>query len=112
MYEPQVRRCFVAATIYLVPLGYIVVVISQNSEANFSDLSSIREKLFGLSRSRSECRVPESSTLTHAQTITNYTHFNNVLLIVFFSHARYDVNLDFHREVYADYFPNVSNRNS
>lgn len=62
----------------------------------------------GLSRDRSECRVPEASTLTHAQTITNYTNFSNVLLVVFFSHARYDANLDFHKEVYADYFPNVS----
>lgn len=61
-----------------------------------------------LSRGPSDCRVPESSTLIPAHTIANYTRFNNVLLIVFFSHARYDANLDFHREVYADYFPNVS----
>ncbi|KAH7927621.1 hypothetical protein BV22DRAFT_1006523 [Leucogyrophana mollusca] len=37
----------------------------------------------------------------------NYSKFNNVLLIVFFSHARYNANLDYHREVYADYFPNI-----
>ena len=36
-----------------------------------------------------------------------YHHFDDILLIVFFSHARYDVNLDHYREVYADYFPNV-----
>ncbi|KAF8558316.1 hypothetical protein OG21DRAFT_1405230 [Imleria badia] len=91
----------------LVVLGHIVVVISQNSWAISSDLSSIWQKISGLSKDRSECRVPESSTLTHAQTITNYTHFNNVLLVVFFSHPRYDANLDFHKEVYADYFPNI-----
>jgi hypothetical protein len=34
--------------------------------------------------------------------------FDNVLLIVFFSHPRYDVNLDYHLEMYQDYFPNVS----
>ncbi|CAE6403444.1 unnamed protein product [Rhizoctonia solani] len=33
--------------------------------------------------------------------------FDNVLLIVFFSHARYDVNLDYHLEMYQDYFPNI-----
>jgi hypothetical protein len=91
----------------LVALGHIVVVISQNSGSTSSDLSSIWRPIPGLSSDRSDCRVPDSSTLTHAQTITNYTHFDNVLLIVFFSHARYDVNLDFHREVYADYFPNI-----
>ncbi|KAH7913341.1 hypothetical protein BJ138DRAFT_1146234 [Hygrophoropsis aurantiaca] len=37
----------------------------------------------------------------------NYTKFDDILLIVFFSHARYNANLDFHREVYADYFPNI-----
>jgi hypothetical protein len=108
MYGPQGRRCFAAAMISLVALGHIVVVISQNSGSTSSDLSSIWRPIPGLSSDRSDCRVPDSSTLTHAQTITNYTHFDNVLLIVFFSHARYDVNLDFHREVYADYFPNVS----
>ncbi|KAG8929749.1 hypothetical protein FRC01_003828 [Tulasnella sp. 417] len=33
--------------------------------------------------------------------------FDDVLLVVFFSHARYDVNLDAHREAYAPYFPNI-----
>lgn len=33
--------------------------------------------------------------------------FDDVLLVVFFSHPRYDINLDAHREVYAPYFPNV-----
>lgn len=37
----------------------------------------------------------------------NYRHFDNILLIVFFSHARYDTNLDSYREVYSDFFPNV-----
>ncbi|KAH9980293.1 hypothetical protein BGW80DRAFT_1556876 [Lactifluus volemus] len=36
-----------------------------------------------------------------------YTHFDDVLLIVFFSHPRYDTNLDFYREVYTEYFPNM-----
>ena len=37
-----------------------------------------------------------------------YHHFDDILLIVFFSHARYDANLDYYREVYAEFFPNVS----
>src|ERR1700677_1417080 len=36
-----------------------------------------------------------------------YTHFDDVLLIVFFSHARYDTNLASYRDVYAEFFPNV-----
>lgn len=36
-----------------------------------------------------------------------YHAFDNVLLIVFFSHARYDVNLESYREVYSEFFPNV-----
>jgi hypothetical protein len=37
-----------------------------------------------------------------------YHNFDNVLLIVFFSHARYDANIDYYKEVYSEYFPNVS----
>lgn len=36
-----------------------------------------------------------------------YHAFDNVLLIIFFSHARYNVNLDYWRKVYAEFFPNV-----
>ncbi|KAG1743324.1 uncharacterized protein EDB91DRAFT_1126805 [Suillus paluster] len=44
---------------------------------------------------------------SHRQTLENYGRFDNVLLVVFFSHARYGANLDYHREVYSDYFPNI-----
>jgi hypothetical protein len=43
----------------------------------------------------------------HTSGRRKYKHFDNVLLIVFFSHARYDTNLDFYSEVYAEYFPNI-----
>ncbi|KAJ7251276.1 hypothetical protein C8J57DRAFT_671921 [Mycena rebaudengoi] len=33
--------------------------------------------------------------------------FDDVLLVVFFSHPRYDMNLDGYREVYSRYFPNI-----
>lgn len=33
--------------------------------------------------------------------------FDDTLLIVFFSHARYDINLDHYLEMYTPYFPNV-----
>ena len=36
-----------------------------------------------------------------------YHKFDDVLLVVFFSHARYDVNLDYYKEVYSEFFPNV-----
>lgn len=44
---------------------------------------------------------------SHTKTLENYDCFDNILLIVFFSHARYGANLDYHREVYSDYFPNI-----
>jgi hypothetical protein len=37
-----------------------------------------------------------------------YHAFDNILLIVFFSHARYDANLDYYRATYEEFFPNVS----
>ncbi|THH31162.1 hypothetical protein EUX98_g3021 [Antrodiella citrinella] len=37
----------------------------------------------------------------------SYHAFDDVLLIVFFSHARYDVNLESYREVYSEFFPNI-----
>ena len=107
MSGPQVRRLFAAAVISLVALGYTSVVVFQYSGMDLSSLRSQSSKLFP---GRPNCRVPETSSLIHSQTIANYTHFSNVLLVVFFSHPRYDANLDFHREVYADYFPNVSRR--
>ncbi|KAL5519935.1 hypothetical protein ACEPAG_1595 [Sanghuangporus baumii] len=36
-----------------------------------------------------------------------YREFDDVLLVVFFSHARYDANLDYYREVYSEFFPNM-----
>ncbi|KAI0345741.1 hypothetical protein BDW22DRAFT_1324957 [Trametopsis cervina] len=36
-----------------------------------------------------------------------YHAFDNVLLVVFFSHARYNVNLDYYHEVYSEFFPNI-----
>lgn len=42
---------------------------------------------------------------THAHHVGNA--FDDTLLIVFFSHARYDINLDHYLEMYTPYFPNV-----
>jgi hypothetical protein len=53
-------------------------------------------------------RRPLRFSPPHASDRRKYKHFDNVLLIVFFSHARYDTNLDFYSEVYSEYFPNVS----
>jgi hypothetical protein len=53
-------------------------------------------------------RRPLRFSPPHASDRRKYNHFDNVLLIVFFSHARYDTNLDFYSEVYTEYFPNVS----
>lgn len=52
-------------------------------------------------------RRPLRFSPPHASDRRKYKHFDNVLLIVFFSHARYDTNLDFYSEVYSEYFPNI-----
>ena len=91
---PQARRRIVVAMISLAALGYVVVVISQNYGSNSSDSDSTWRQSSDLSTSCPDRCVPKPST---PQTIANYSQFNNVLLVVFFSHARYDSNLDFHK---------------
>ena len=53
-------------------------------------------------------RRPLAFAPLHSPEARAYREFDDVLLVVFFSHARYDVNLDYYRAVYAEYFPNVS----
>ncbi|KAF7979672.1 hypothetical protein HWV62_41667 [Athelia sp. TMB] len=50
-------------------------------------------------------RPPLASPSWHQPRV--YHEFDDVLLIVFFSHARYDVNLDNYKKTYAPYFPNI-----
>ncbi|TCD62315.1 hypothetical protein EIP91_007082 [Steccherinum ochraceum] len=57
--------------------------------------------------SRITCRRKPLPSATWYPYEREYHAFDNVLLIVFFSHARYDVNLDSYREVYAEFFPNM-----
>jgi len=52
-------------------------------------------------------RRPLRFSPPHGSHRRKFKHFDNVLLIVFFSHARYDTNLDFYSEVYSEYFPNI-----
>ncbi|KAG1749284.1 hypothetical protein EDB19DRAFT_1893618 [Suillus lakei] len=53
------------------------------------------------------CRRQLLPSHSYRKTLENYDRFDNILLVVFFSHARYGANLDYHREVYSDYFPNI-----
>jgi hypothetical protein len=58
----------------------------------------------------SVCRrkpLPSSSAYTGPGERPDFHAFDDVLLVVFFSHARYDVNLEGYRESYSRYFPNV-----
>lgn len=60
-----------------------------------------------LSTSSAQCIRPPLPPSTQWNGTRTFHAFDDVLLVVFFSHARYDVNLDAHREAYAPYFPNV-----
>ncbi|KAG9041580.1 hypothetical protein FS837_012055 [Tulasnella sp. UAMH 9824] len=60
-----------------------------------------------LSTSSAQCIRPPLPPSTQWNGTRTFHAFDDVLLVVFFSHARYDVNLDAHREAYAPYFPNI-----
>ncbi|KAJ6514142.1 hypothetical protein DFH09DRAFT_1374069 [Mycena vulgaris] len=51
--------------------------------------------------------LPSSSVYVGPGTRPDFHAFDDVLLVVFFSHDRYDINLDGYREVYSPYFPNT-----
>ncbi|KAJ7614481.1 hypothetical protein FB45DRAFT_937039 [Roridomyces roridus] len=52
--------------------------------------------------------LPSSSAYLGAgEERPDFHAFDDVLLVVFFSHDRYDVNLDSYRQVYSAYFPNI-----
>jgi hypothetical protein len=51
--------------------------------------------------------LPHSSSYIGPGVRPNFPAFDDILLVVFFSHDRYDINLDGYREVYSRYFPNV-----
>ncbi|KAJ8509531.1 hypothetical protein ONZ45_g8318 [Pleurotus djamor] len=60
------------------------------------------------SSSSAQCtRKPLRSHLFHTPESRKYHKFDDILLIVFFSHARYGANLDLYKEVYSEYFPNI-----
>ena len=104
---PTRRRRFIALAIFAVlglgsTLGAIEAVLfrSEKSRAAFDILSFPGQAVCQ--------RRPLHFSPPHASSgRRRYRHFDNVLLVVFFSHARYDSNLDFYSEVYAEYFPNV-----
>ncbi|KAJ6600356.1 hypothetical protein DFH09DRAFT_901417 [Mycena vulgaris] len=51
--------------------------------------------------------LPPSSAYVGPGARPDFHAFDDVLLIVFFSHERYDINLDGYREVYSRFFPNI-----
>ncbi|KAJ6559904.1 hypothetical protein B0H19DRAFT_944947 [Mycena capillaripes] len=65
------------------------------------------QQLLRFEASHPNCRPRKEPASLRPLWESDYHKFDNVLLIVFFSHARYDVNLDFYREVYSKYFPNI-----
>ncbi|KAJ7798722.1 hypothetical protein B0H13DRAFT_2167233 [Mycena leptocephala] len=51
--------------------------------------------------------LPVSSEYIGPGARPDFHAFDDILFVVFFSHARYDINLDGYREVYSAYFPNI-----
>jgi hypothetical protein len=61
--------------------------------------------IFSASKAQPDCFRKLLPLMDNLQ--RNYSAFDSVLVIVFFSHPRYNVNLDYYKEVYSDFFPNV-----
>lgn len=75
--------------------------------AGFSPVASWNGYRLGDIENTQLCTPKQSPSHSFSQPQGNYSHFDNILLIVFFSHARYNANLDYHKEVYSSYFPNI-----
>ncbi|EKM51506.1 uncharacterized protein PHACADRAFT_212152 [Phanerochaete carnosa HHB-10118-sp] len=63
--------------------------------------------LNGITQVNTTCPRKAPPSVTSYEGNRTYHAFDDVLLVVFFSHARYNVNLDFYQEVYAEWFPNI-----
>ncbi|KAG2060609.1 hypothetical protein BDR06DRAFT_979380 [Suillus hirtellus] len=95
--EPGV---FIGYLLTLTAAGIYVSSIRQTTEEDVESECVTRSK-------PGDCHRRPLPFHSHRKTLENYDRFNDILLIVFFSHARYGANLDYHREVYSDYFPNI-----
>ncbi|KAG2343237.1 hypothetical protein BDR05DRAFT_976047 [Suillus weaverae] len=93
--EPGV---FIGCLLALIAAGVYVSSIRQTAEEDVGSECVTRP---------GACRHRPLLSHSHRKTLENYDRFDNILLVVFFSHARYGANLDYHREVYSDYFPNI-----
>ena len=95
------------AALFIVLGLYIAISFSEEPNLKYSEVKPAKATDL-ISDSLITCpRKPLLSTAWYPHQRTYHT-FDDVLLIVFFSHARYDINLDSYREVYSEFFPNVS----
>ncbi|KAH7884978.1 hypothetical protein F5I97DRAFT_1928401 [Phlebopus sp. FC_14] len=101
----QTRRLVAAAATFIVALTYTCAVLLQQRIPTLSASFPSWRGGFDAPPTVPECH--RTALPSHAQAQGDYDHFKNVLLIVFFSHARYNANLDYHKEVYSRYFPNI-----
>ncbi|KAI6115813.1 hypothetical protein EV401DRAFT_2097058 [Pisolithus croceorrhizus] len=98
--EPPIQR----SRIVILVLGFMLFLASGYTlvghwTAGFSPVaSSISGYLGDIGNSR-QCISKQSPSHLVSYLQGDYSHFDNVLLIVFFSHARYDANLDYHKEI-------------
>lgn len=90
-------------------IGYTVVRDGVQQRIFKSAMASVFADLTFLPPTNpSTCRRGNLPSLDYYPGPRTYHEFGDVLLIVFFSHARYDVNLEYYKNVYSEFFPNVS----
>ncbi|KAI6041382.1 hypothetical protein EDC04DRAFT_2669187 [Pisolithus marmoratus] len=105
--EPSTRRTrlVIVALAFISSFAYSYTItaywnaglpLASSSTSHLGDIEDTRQ-----------CIPKQTPPHLFSQLQGNYSHFDNILLIVFFSHARYDANLDYHKEVYSNYFPNI-----
>ncbi|KAG9097711.1 hypothetical protein FS749_005696 [Ceratobasidium sp. UAMH 11750] len=111
--EPSVRSAIALGIVGVVAIISTMAVSSQPvgkglqspQPTTWFDFSSLPP-----SQSKAWCpRRPlaKLSGRKHKQGARTSSAFDDILLVVFFSHPRYDINLPYHLEMYQDYFPNI-----
>lgn len=98
----QRPRLVATAATFAVALAYSAIVLGRGM-AFIPQWSND----LGTTETTAQCIRKPLPSHQDPQTQGNYEQFSDVLLVVFFSHARYNANLDYHKEVYSSYFPNI-----
>jgi hypothetical protein len=98
------RRFFGITAALLIAILMSQIVVLHSEQVGYPPSVS---QLFRFEAAHPKCYPRKQPASLRPLWQSDYHEFDSVLLVVFFSHARYDANLDLYKETYAKYFPNV-----